>query len=195
MSSQEDRDFADLMQRVMRRSDAAAKELVERFGPRVLRMVRKHLPRALRSKYDSVDFVQAVWASFFVLPPDRLRFNSPDALGPYLGEMAANKVVDVIRQRLRGARHNTEREQIVEEINELAKSMPSPEAIAIAREEWSKILRNEPSHNQRMLKALAEGRNTEEVARQHGFSPKTVKRLVRRMRREQGDKEQQSWPN
>jgi len=194
MSSQEDRDFTDLMRRVMNRSDAAARELVERFGPRVLRMVRKRLPRALRSKYDSLDFVQAVWASFFVLPRERLQFDSPDDLGPYLGEMAANKVVDVIRQRLQGVKYKADREQVAEELNDLTKSMPSPEAIAIAREEWHKILHNEPSHNQRMLKDLAEGTDTEEVARQHGFSPKTVKRLVRRMRREQGDKEQDSWP-
>lgn len=185
-----EKDFADLMRRVGDRSDEAARELVERFGPRILRMVRRRLPRALRTKYDSVDFVQAVWASFFVLPPERLQFDSPDALGPYLGEMAAHKVIDAVRQRLEGAKYDAQREQIVADgLNELAKSMPSPEAIAIAREEWQKVLRNEPSHNQRMLKALGEGKNAEEVAREHGFSRKTVQRLVRRMRRTQGDKE------
>ena len=57
-------DFADLMRAAPgRATEAAAADLLGQFEADVRTMVRVRLPRILRSQFDSMDFVQAVWAS------------------------------------------------------------------------------------------------------------------------------------
>src|SRR5947209_4816813 len=51
-----DRDeFKNLMRRVQEGSEDAARELLDRYGEHILRVVRRKLSRQLRSKFDSVD--------------------------------------------------------------------------------------------------------------------------------------------
>src|SRR5262245_19959643 len=93
-------EFDQLMKRVRSRSDGAAHELIDRYGKLILYVVREHLNSELRSKFDSVDFVQAVWASFFAIATERLDFDGPEILGRFLVAVARNKVTDMVRQRL-----------------------------------------------------------------------------------------------
>src|SRR5688572_23874581 len=72
--SEQQKDFSTLMQCVREGSADATKELLDRYGPHVLRVVRRKLNRKLRPKFDSVDFVQDVWASFFTTP-QQLQFD------------------------------------------------------------------------------------------------------------------------
>ena len=58
-------DFPSLMQQISMGSEDAAWELVERYGELIRRAVRRVLNKKLRSKFDSLDFVQLVWSSFF----------------------------------------------------------------------------------------------------------------------------------
>ena len=53
-------EFADLMRLVREGSQDASRELVQRFGPHVLRVVRRRLHQSLRSKFDPCDFEQEV---------------------------------------------------------------------------------------------------------------------------------------
>lgn len=69
--------FASLMQRVREGSQDAAHELFQQYGPHILRIVRRKLHKTMRSKYDSSDFVQAVWASFFAIEPAQYHFEAP----------------------------------------------------------------------------------------------------------------------
>src|SRR5262249_14283511 len=57
-----------LMERIRAGSQEAARELCDRYGSHILRVVRRKLDKKLRSKFDSVDFLQSVWTSFFVNP-------------------------------------------------------------------------------------------------------------------------------
>ena len=57
--------FVALMRRVREGSEAAAWELVDKYGGHLRRAVRRVLNPMLRSKFDSLDFVQLVWDSFF----------------------------------------------------------------------------------------------------------------------------------
>src|SRR5271170_5545939 len=106
----ESREFACLMQRVSAGSQDAARELVERYGAHILRIVRRNLNRRLRAKFDSADFVQAVWASFIALPLDRYNFEQSEALVGFLFHLARNKVVEAVRQRLQTQKYNINRE-------------------------------------------------------------------------------------
>ena len=65
-------DFRTLLAGIRSGSEEAAWQLIEQYGPHIRRIVRRRLDRRLRSQFDSVDFVQAVWASFF-REPDQIR--------------------------------------------------------------------------------------------------------------------------
>src|SRR5581483_11639550 len=103
--------FDDLMRRLRDGSEDAARELLHRYGDAILRVVRRKLSRELRSKFDSVDFVQAVWASFFTGTPRQRRFDHPQALMAFLVTLAQNKVIDAVRQRMQTQKHNVNRER------------------------------------------------------------------------------------
>lgn len=57
---EDDDDFFYLIGRVREGSEDAAWQLVERYGGHIRRTVRRALDPRLRSKFDSLDFVQSV---------------------------------------------------------------------------------------------------------------------------------------
>ena len=61
-----DDEFNDLLRRAKAGDDAAIRDFLSRFEQEVRTMVRSRLPRKLRTQFDSTDFVQSVWQSFFV---------------------------------------------------------------------------------------------------------------------------------
>src|SRR3954468_10257310 len=86
--------FAALLERVCAGSEEAAQEFLRTYGPPILRVVRRRLHQELRSKYDSIDFEQAVWASFFAQDLRAYKFAGQEALVSYLITLATNKVID-----------------------------------------------------------------------------------------------------
>src|SRR4051812_332701 len=93
-------EFAILMEKLRNQTEGAAEELIERYGPAVVRVVRRRLRKGLRSKFDSMDFVQSVWATFFATPAQQFDFDDPESLIKFLTKVARHKVVDAVRERL-----------------------------------------------------------------------------------------------
>lgn len=175
-------EFGKLMQRVQEGDPTAARELVERYGHHIIRIVRLKLDRRLRSKFDSIDFVQAVWASFFTMPLDQYDFTQPGALITFLKELASNKVVEVIRQRLQTQRYNVTREHSGEiQFKTMATREPTPAELAMAREEWEKLLANQPAHYRQMLVLLRDGQSQKEVAQELGLTARTIQRVLEKL--------------
>src|SRR5262245_4115649 len=96
-------DFAELMQRLAAGSPDAADELYTLFGGHVRRIIRQRLGPQLRREFDSLDFLQDVWASFFAEP--RV-FRLPSDLTAFLFSVARHKVTDKVRQRVRTQKCN-----------------------------------------------------------------------------------------
>ena len=69
-------EISDLIARAKAGDETAIGEFLSRFEPEVRIMVRGRLPRMLRTQFDSMDFVQAVWQSFFVDLQSRFPCNS-----------------------------------------------------------------------------------------------------------------------
>src|SRR4051794_41840261 len=61
----EEGDIAGFLSRIQAGDEAAARELLSRYEAEVRLVVRRQLPRLLRSRFDSLDFLQSVWGSFF----------------------------------------------------------------------------------------------------------------------------------
>ncbi|HMF35814.1 MAG TPA: ECF-type sigma factor, partial [Isosphaeraceae bacterium] len=58
-------DIRELLARIKNGDEEAARELLNRYESKVRLVVRRQLPRLLRPRFDSIDFLQSVWGSFF----------------------------------------------------------------------------------------------------------------------------------
>jgi hypothetical protein len=76
----EPRPFQELLREAQQGSKEAAKELYETYVKYVLRCVRQRMYHKLRPRFDSQDFVQQVWASFFVGDAKLPDFETPEEL-------------------------------------------------------------------------------------------------------------------
>ena len=178
-----DDDFLALMERARTGSAEAARALTERYEPHLLRAVRRRLNKRLRPKFDSLDFVQEVWASFFAGLNLFRSFGSPAELVAFLATLARNKVAAVVRQRLQGRKDNVNRERRLRETfaddpgAPLARA-PNPSEVAIVREEWERLLQSQPPVYRYVLLLLHDGKSPAAAAQEVGMSEKTVRRVV-----------------
>ena len=110
--SREQQEFKELFERIRGGSEEAVRELLDRYGRHILTVIRQRLNYNLRSVYNSSDFLQEVWASFFTGKTAELQhiFHDSNALRNYLQRMAQNKVAEEARRRLGGAKLNFSRE-------------------------------------------------------------------------------------
>jgi RNA polymerase sigma factor (sigma-70 family) len=179
--------LSELLERARQDSEGSAQEIVERYGPYILRAVRRRLNKKLRSKFDSVDFVQAVWASFFALPADRLQFQRPQQLVDFLMGLARNKVVDAVRQRLETQKYDVNRElplydSTAVDAREVKARGPTASQVAIAKEEWQRAQDSAVPREERIVNWIQRGQSLESIAREIGVSVKTIRRVLQRMR-------------
>ena len=91
--------FRELLQEVAAGVPDAADKIVSEYGVHILRAVRRRMNRGIREQFDSEDFAQAVWASFFGHLSIVSRFGSEEELAGFLCRMASNKVIDAGRRR------------------------------------------------------------------------------------------------
>lgn len=190
MSMVSDNRFATLVAQVRDGSQEAAWELVELYGPHILHVVRRSLSREIRPKFDSQDFVQAVWASFF--SRDQVQFfdiDRPEQLIGVLAAIAKHKIIDEVRRRLDTEKHNIRRELSLNDLNvviqeTLASNDPTPSEVAIAKERWTMMLESQPESYREIVNLRFAGETHEAIARKLGISSKTVQRVLRRLLQE-----------
>jgi len=179
--------LSELLERALQDSETSAQEIVERYGPYILRAVRRRLNKKLRSKFDSTDFVQAVWASFFALSPERLRFNRPKELVDFLMGLARNKVVDAVRQRLETQKYDVNRElplydSFAMDARQMKARGPTASQVAIAKEEWQRAEDSAVPREERIVNWIQRGQSLETIAQEIGVSVKTIRRVLQRIR-------------
>jgi RNA polymerase sigma factor (sigma-70 family) len=183
-------DFQLLIESVRDGSEDAAWTLIEEYGPYVLRTVRKSLNAGMRSKFDSQDFVQAAWASFFLGKHRSAKLDSPQELIAFLAAIARNKVIDEVRRRTNTLKHDVKRERSFEHMTELHGSMsnsqePTPSQIAIARERWASMLKDQPERYQQILHLRFVGETNQTIADKLGINEKTVRRVLEKILQDQ----------
>lgn len=181
-----DADFLDLFQRCRAGSEDAARELFDRYRPHVLRVIRRRLHSSLRAKFDSIDFTQDVWASFFAMLGEPLSFESPAALVAYLAKIAEHKVVETFRQHMQTQKFDITRERSLhddaERVGQIATCQPRPSELVIAEEKWQELLRDQPDYCRQILVMLRDGYTQREIAEHLHVNERTVRRLLKRLR-------------
>lgn len=178
--------FMELMSRVREGCPDAIQELVDTYGRYVLIAVRRHLNDKMRNQYDSIDFSQAVWGSFFRLADECQQFEDPSQLIAYLVRISRNKVIDECRKRLHTQRYDVSREQRVpstgvREDRRLRGAVPTPSAIVTAKERWERILENQPDAFAHALRLRASGATFAEIAEATGLNERHVRRVIKRL--------------
>ncbi|NLE38583.1 MAG: sigma-70 family RNA polymerase sigma factor [Pirellulaceae bacterium] len=185
MNSADD-EFRELIAQVRNGSEEAAWQLVDRYGERVRRAVRRALNQHLRSKFDSLDFVQLVWSSLFRTRNQLDRFEGPNELAAFLITMARNKVGMETRRCLVSLRHNVNREVPLEERTgvireDLTARGPLPIETAIAREQWDRMVEGQPDGYRRIIELRLRGKTQQEIAQELGVSECTVRRFLKKL--------------
>jgi RNA polymerase sigma factor (sigma-70 family) len=174
-------DFATLLHQLRGGSEAAAWELVERYGDHILRAVRRRLTCEIRSKFDSADFVQAVWASFFACSHRMKQIASPEELMALLSTIARNKVISELRRRLSSRKRNVRLEVPIGNCEPAAAGGVTPSAFAIARERWHALVDDQPSHYRQVVSLRLAGHTQAEIAEKLRISERTVRRVLERL--------------
>jgi RNA polymerase sigma-70 factor (ECF subfamily) len=182
-----DEDLSDFLRRIQSGDEGAARELLQRFEAEVRLVVRRQLPRLLRSRFDSLDFLQSVWGSFFrrmrQSPTD---FEDSRHLVAFLARAAKNKVIDEYR-RSASRKHDMHREEPLwgdgRRAREVADSIDSPSEIAQAHEAYGRLQELVPEEKRTILQMKADGLSSKDIGEQLGISERTVQRVLEDLRR------------
>jgi RNA polymerase sigma factor (sigma-70 family) len=178
-------EFSSLVAGLRAGDPGASDALYRRYGPFIRATVRRQLHPRLRTRFDSLDFVQDVWASFLSIPTDHYSFDSPRALLGFLNRVAYHKVVEVFRQRFQSEKDKITREVPIRDADvggRLRADCPTPSQLAIADEEMERLLRHFPAGHRIIVQRLREGYTHEDISRMADVSLSTVNRVVRRLK-------------
>jgi RNA polymerase sigma-70 factor (ECF subfamily) len=181
--------FQALLEQVQQGSHEAARELYETYVQHVLRGVRLRLWQRMRSRFDSQDFAQQVWASFFVDPENLPNFKTPEDLVNYLMSMAFNKVAGEGRH-LMTQKNNIQRETRIDAMTTAggphpASRDPTPSAVAVYNEEYDRLVEGQPLSVRRIIERRMEGKTFDEIAAELEIDESTARRVIKRLRQQE----------
>lgn len=171
----------ELFARARSGDQAAWRELFEKCYPKIIRAIRRRLNSpALRSLYDSTDFVGDVWKSL-AEKSDRYDFESLAALQAFLAMNAERKVIDVHR------RHNAEKYDVKRNRpidaraggdDYIPSHDPTASQVAVERETREQIFANQPEVARRVIQMRTEGAPTEEIVEKTGWHIRKIQRYL-----------------
>lgn len=169
-----------LLDACRRKDPAATAELVRRYLPHVRTAVRRRLAADMRIRFDSQDFAQDVWLSFFRVAIDREDLRDEAVLVAYLSQMARFKVAEEYRHQTT-QKVGLTRDAPLAQAGDQAGREPTPSAAAVAGDEWDRLTAGLSDREREMLRMLRDGHNHADTAAAFRLSEKTVQRLVRRI--------------
>jgi RNA polymerase sigma factor (sigma-70 family) len=174
-------DIRKLLARIKNGDEDAARELLSRYESKVRLVVRRQLPRILRSRFDSIDFLQSVWGSFFhKIQTESNDLNEEENLIGFLAWAARNKVIDEYR-RAATQKQDIHREQSIENRGDREAGLASgdtPSELAQAHETFDRLSRLLPEDRRVILELKAAGYSCSEIGGKLGVSERTVQRVL-----------------
>jgi RNA polymerase sigma factor (sigma-70 family) len=179
-------DFTDLMERAKSGDPAAIRDVLLQFEPEVRMMVRARLPRKLRTQFDSIDFVQAVWQSFFSdLRQNPRDFANAHHLRGYLAGVVRNKVLEQHRRLTKTAKYNLGREERLyvrrngrDVVRDLVSPDPSPSDLAQQGDCLEQLTAGRSPREVEVLTLRSQELSVAEIAARTGINERSVRRII-----------------
>lgn len=183
--SQENSEFRQVIQRVCAGSQEATCTLIETYGPHIQRVIRRRLNQRMRSKFDSVDFVQMVWASIFAEREKMAGFTEPDELIRYLATLAQRKLLQESRRRLHGQKHNVGRERALnpetEDETTYVRKSNTPSQIVIAKDRLEVMMRARSERDRQVVELRMQGLTYVEISAELGIHERTAREVIEKL--------------
>lgn len=185
-ASQDEMDVPDLIARVKLGDEDAFNQLLARFEGEVRMMVRGRLPKMMRGQFDSMDFVQAVWQSFFADLRDSSReFENARHLRGFLDGMARNKVFEQHRRLTKTEKYAIKREERLyvrrgdrDVERDLVARGPSPSQTAQAGERLAQLTAGCDSREVEVITLRYQGLTLDEIATRTGMCERSARRII-----------------
>jgi RNA polymerase sigma factor (sigma-70 family) len=157
---------------------SAAERAFLAYEPYLRMAIRRQLTGPLRSKLDSMDIVQSVWAD--VLRGFRQsgwRFTDRSHLRAFLMKVARNRLIDRRRQHHRAIEQERSLDQA--SADDLPQTnQPRPSEIAQEHELWKRMLEEcSPAHRE-ILILKREGLPNSEIATRTGLHEGSIRRIL-----------------
>lgn len=191
--------FQTVVNQICDGSEDAIWEFIDTYGAHMQRYVRKKLndQMPLRARFDSQDFIQMVWVSFFADRETISRFQSPNELIWYLVAMARNKLISELR-RSHGdkggdIRRTQSLDSVERSIGEPQGPAASPSRVAVAREELERLLNDGSAKERRIIELRLMGKTFVQIGEELGINERTARRAVGRLVQKSRDIADESW--
>jgi RNA polymerase sigma-70 factor (ECF subfamily) len=159
----------------------AAEEVFRAYEPYLRLVVRRQITSSLRSKFDSADVVQSIWAD--LLPGFRRsewRFDNAVQLRGFLVKVTRNRLIDRMRKHRTGMA--VER-PLIDSAQEgfPASTAPRPSEVTQAKDLWRQMLDACPPEHHELLRLKRLGLPLGEIADRTGLHVDSVRRVVRKV--------------
>jgi RNA polymerase sigma-70 factor (ECF subfamily) len=183
-------EFNELLRRAKAGDDGAIRDILSQFEQDVQSMVRARLPRKLRSRFDSSDFVQSVWQSLFFDQGHGARdFDNVEHFRGFLFGMVRNKVHEQHRRLTRTGKYDMAREEPLyvrrgdrEVVREVVSPDPSPSKAVQASERMAQLTAGRGPDEVEILNLRRQGLSFVEIAARTGIHERTVRRVIEDVR-------------
>jgi RNA polymerase sigma factor (sigma-70 family) len=155
----------------------AAEEALLACEPYLRMVVRREMSARVRSKFDSADIVQSVWADV-VRDLRKADWHFPDAdhLRAYLVRRVRHRLIDRIRQNRTAVAAERRLGGGITGLAEI--SQPAPSEVAQADDLWEQIRTLCPPAHHRLLELKRQGASMVEIAAWTGLHEGSVRRIL-----------------
>ncbi len=168
----------DLIKRLNDGDIVAAEQAFLAYEPYLRMAVRRQMTGPLRSKLDSMDIVQSVWADVLCRYREAgWRFADPAHLRALLVKVARNRLIARRREHHRAL----EQERPLHDItpHELPDTgQPRPSEVAQGHELWELMLEKCPPDHREILHLKRQGLPLAEIAARTGYHEGSVRRIL-----------------
>jgi RNA polymerase sigma factor (sigma-70 family) len=185
-----DRDFAHLMERLRSGDRDAAAEVVARFNERLKALAARKLDPRVRAKVDPEDVTQAAFEDFF------RRWSAGEfRLTGWDGLWAMFAVIVVRRCAWEGRRYTAARRDVRREVpdmnrgaeapgwlDELATPQAAPDQAVLVAETMDRVLGELDESDREVVRLALLGQTVAEISGRVGRTPRTVYRVLDRIR-------------
>jgi RNA polymerase sigma-70 factor, ECF subfamily len=187
---QPDSSFADLMERLRRGDEDAARRIVEAFFRRLIGLARLRLEGPILAKEGPEDVVQSALASFFRRQAsDPFELTSWDSLWGLLSVITLRKCghrIEYYLAQIRDIRReagalDTSSDESTAPWQAIARE-PTPSEAAALRDTLGQLLKDMDERERNVVQLTLEGYSVPEISRKVGRSEYLVRKLLERIK-------------